>query len=224
LLDGVRRRLFVRLVASRRRVVGEHLEEHERHHEVDVSRRALAPHAHSMKGSQAFGQRICVAVANPGSSPLPRCPLRSSGDTMRYVRACGRRARLRSLAAVVFLACACGPAAWRGGPKPEPGAVAASIARGKVVYDQDCAPCHGTSGRGDGPLAAEYDPRPADLVSPGWHVSVKDIEVVVATPHYSTRLIKTRVETGNREMPAWKDILSAQQIDDVAAYVRSMAQ
>jgi len=39
----------------------------------------------------------------------------------------------------------------------------ASLARGKVSYEQQCATCHGATGRGDGPLAASLRPRPADF-------------------------------------------------------------
>lgn len=34
---------------------------------------------------------------------------------------------------------------------------------GQIVYDQNCALCHGDGGRGDGPLAAKLDPAPPDL-------------------------------------------------------------
>ncbi|AGT09595.1 c-type cytochrome [Paracoccus aminophilus] len=34
---------------------------------------------------------------------------------------------------------------------------------GKSDYAQFCASCHGPSGKGDGPVAAELKPRPADL-------------------------------------------------------------
>ncbi|MGE3268514.1 MAG: copper resistance protein CopC [Chloroflexota bacterium] len=39
----------------------------------------------------------------------------------------------------------------------------ASIARGRELYEQQCASCHGANGRGDGPLAASLRPRPADF-------------------------------------------------------------
>ncbi|MCC7370029.1 MAG: copper resistance protein CopC [Chloroflexi bacterium] len=39
----------------------------------------------------------------------------------------------------------------------------ASIARGRELYEQQCASCHGLAGRGDGPLAASLRPRPADF-------------------------------------------------------------
>ncbi|MBI3978029.1 MAG: copper resistance protein CopC [Chloroflexi bacterium] len=38
-----------------------------------------------------------------------------------------------------------------------------SLARGRQLYQQECATCHGPGGQGDGPLAATLRPRPADL-------------------------------------------------------------
>jgi high-affinity iron transporter len=43
-------------------------------------------------------------------------------------------------------------------PNQEP-----SLARGAVVYQQNCASCHGTMGTGDGPLAKGLEPPPANL-------------------------------------------------------------
>lgn len=34
---------------------------------------------------------------------------------------------------------------------------------GAAIYAENCAQCHGTSGKGDGPWAASLSPRPADL-------------------------------------------------------------
>lgn len=34
---------------------------------------------------------------------------------------------------------------------------------GAVIYDANCAQCHGATGKGDGPWAASMSPRPADL-------------------------------------------------------------
>jgi mono/diheme cytochrome c family protein len=38
-----------------------------------------------------------------------------------------------------------------------------SLARGRGLYAEHCAICHGVNGRGDGPLARTMVPRPADL-------------------------------------------------------------
>jgi mono/diheme cytochrome c family protein len=45
----------------------------------------------------------------------------------------------------------------------------ASVARGQVLYQQNCAECHGSAGRGDGPRAAGLNPPPVDLTV---HVNV----------------------------------------------------
>ena len=37
---------------------------------------------------------------------------------------------------------------------------------GRVVYDQRCAACHGSSGAGDGPAAAAMEPHPRNLRDP----------------------------------------------------------
>ncbi len=42
---------------------------------------------------------------------------------------------------------------------------ASSIDHGSAIYAEHCAPCHGVSGRGDGPLAAGTPVRPADLTA-----------------------------------------------------------
>ncbi|KJS40680.1 MULTISPECIES: cytochrome c [unclassified Roseovarius] len=34
---------------------------------------------------------------------------------------------------------------------------------GAVIYNANCAQCHGASGKGDGPWATDLSPRPADL-------------------------------------------------------------
>jgi high-affinity iron transporter len=40
---------------------------------------------------------------------------------------------------------------------------APSLAHGAKVYQESCAGCHGSMGKGNGPLAGALDPRPADL-------------------------------------------------------------
>lgn len=48
---------------------------------------------------------------------------------------------------------------------PSPPVTAELIAAGASLYRANCAPCHGESGRGDGPLAAQLTPRPRDFTA-----------------------------------------------------------
>ena len=41
-----------------------------------------------------------------------------------------------------------------------------SVAAGKVMYAQECLPCHGETGKGDGPSAHDLETKPGDLSSP----------------------------------------------------------
>lgn len=42
------------------------------------------------------------------------------------------------------------------------------VQRGQQLFAQNCATCHGTSGKGDGPAAAALNPKPQDLTDDQW--------------------------------------------------------
>jgi copper transport protein len=87
----------------------------------------------------------------------------------------------------------------------------ASVARGQELFMANCAACHGTGGRGDGPAAASLNPPPADLTSSH------------ARLHLDQDLFFW-VENGitGTGMPAFGDTLSDDQIWDILNYVRSL--
>ncbi len=71
---------------------------------------------------------------------------------------------------------------------------------GPGMFRSYCAPCHGISGKGDGPAAAALTPKPADLTAfakrRGGAFSVRDFEdklmgAAMVTSH------------GNSDMPVW---------------------
>jgi mono/diheme cytochrome c family protein len=59
---------------------------------------------------------------------------------------------------------------------------AESLAAGQVLFTAKCAPCHGQSGLGDGPIGVGLNPRPADLrqhAIPGIHTDAQLFEWII---------------------------------------------
>lgn len=83
--------------------------------------------------------------------------------------------------------------------------------KGKRVFGIHCVNCHGQSGKGDGPIGKALVPPAANLTALG-KKSDKDI---------LRSIIKGRPGTA---MPSWKHDLSSQEIHDVLAYIRTLAQ
>ena len=83
--------------------------------------------------------------------------------------------------------------------------------RGRAIYLERCAVCHGPQGRGDGPEAPFLSPRPASLISAGTSVK-SDAEFLAVIANGKPRTA----------MPAWKDRLSEEQRREVLAYIRSL--
>ena len=91
-------------------------------------------------------------------------------------------------------------------------------AKGKAVYDLNCAPCHGTAGKGDGPAAAALNPKPKDLVDKGFVNTLKD--------DFLEKLIKGGGPTVGLSpvMPPFGTALKESDIENVIAYLRSLAK
>jgi mono/diheme cytochrome c family protein len=86
-------------------------------------------------------------------------------------------------------------------------------AKGKVMYEKLCSPCHGDQGKGDGPAGQALRPPAADLTSS----KVKD--------KLDADLFQT-IQNGRPQtaMSAFKRQLSDQQINDAVAYIRSLGR
>lgn len=85
-----------------------------------------------------------------------------------------------------------------------------SLAEGKTIYTKNCASCHGASGKGDGPKAANMDPRPADLSSAD----------VVAQ---SDAALYRRITAGRKPMPSFEKLLSDEQRWRALSYIRTFS-
>jgi len=88
-----------------------------------------------------------------------------------------------------------------------------SVAAGQAVFAVHCAPCHGETGKGDGPLGVVLNPRPADLslhAVPGVHTDAQLYEWI------------TDGFPGSA-MPAWKTRLSDTDRWNLVNYIRTLA-
>ena len=97
-------------------------------------------------------------------------------------------------------------------------AASRDVQAGKALFDQQCAACHGASGRGDGPSAAAFATKPADLTDGRLLNPLPDEFLVNVIRHGGP------AEGLAPTMPPFEKFLSASQTEQVVAYVRSLAQ
>ena len=93
-----------------------------------------------------------------------------------------------------------------------------SLAHGqeaKQLYEQTCALCHGTGGKGDGPTSQSLEPKPADLT----------VVVKKKSDAYLTKLITEGGPGVGKSplMPSYKGILNDEQVRSVIQYVKRLA-
>jgi len=93
---------------------------------------------------------------------------------------------------------------------PEPGDLS-SATRGGVLFSQNCARCHGSGGKGDGPEGVNLPSKPRDLTAPRVH-GLADGEI------FQT------ISAGRGYMPSWQTRLSEPQIWDLVNYIRTLSQ
>ncbi len=97
-------------------------------------------------------------------------------------------------------------------------AEAADPENGKKLFTQFCASCHGTSGKGDGPAAAALNPKPRDFT-----------DKALMSQKTDERLFSVIKNGGAANglsplMAPWGSVLKDDQIRDVIAYIRTLAQ
>ena len=82
--------------------------------------------------------------------------------------------------------------------------------RGAGIYKKHCFSCHGSEGRGDGPLSKNLEKLPRDL-----------IKIAKTVPNFQFFM---KVSQWKGEMPGWRNVLSHKEIVDLEHYIRSLAR
>lgn len=89
---------------------------------------------------------------------------------------------------------------------------ATSIEAGKTVFDKNCASCHGDTGKGDGRMGEELNPKPSNLTDADWKHGSTDGEIFKVIHDGAP---KTGMKPYGRK-------LTEHQIWDVVNYIRSI--
>ncbi|MFQ5915161.1 MAG: c-type cytochrome [Nitrospinota bacterium] len=90
--------------------------------------------------------------------------------------------------------------------------------KGKALYTQYCAACHGATGKGDGPGAAALNPKPRDLTDKPYMAGLKDEYLFAIVAKGGAAVGKSPL------MPPWGAALKDEGIREVIAYVRSLSK
>jgi mono/diheme cytochrome c family protein len=110
----------------------------------------------------------------------------------------------------------------------QPPAVLTESLAGRDSFDRYCAPCHGSGGRGDGPVASALRSRPADLTTlarrnDGAFPGARVRDFIAGTG-------RSPAAHGTTEMPIWGPVFRAYEsdtrarirIDNLVQYLESM--
>ena len=84
----------------------------------------------------------------------------------------------------------------------------ASLDRGKQAFMTNCTSCHGATAKGDGPVGANFNPKPTDLTIMAGNHPDGDFEWKIAN--------------GRGAMPAWKTSLNENQRWDLVNYIQAL--
>jgi mono/diheme cytochrome c family protein len=90
-----------------------------------------------------------------------------------------------SLALPILLIVACGknnepPPPSSGSPNAQPESAPKkknADDQARAMFDTVCATCHGADGTGNGPAAANLNPKPRNYTDPAWQASVTDEDI-----------------------------------------------
>lgn len=93
-----------------------------------------------------------------------------------------------------------------------------AIEAGSVIYSVNCASCHGSEGKGDGPAAEALDPKPASLADTQMMADLSEGYLFWRVSEGGT------FEPFNSVMPTWKGILSEDERWQVISFIRTLGE
>ena len=93
-----------------------------------------------------------------------------------------------------------------------------AIEAGEVIYQANCAACHGSEGAGDGPVAEGLDPKPSNFTDTHMMEELSDGYLFWRASEGGA------FEPFNSGMPAWKGILSEEERWQVTSFIRSLGE
>lgn len=92
------------------------------------------------------------------------------------------------------------------------------VVSGKVLYEKNCAACHGTSGKGDGPAAVSMRPKPKNLADEEYMQTLSDAYLLEIITYGGASVDKSPL------MPGWRNVMDQKEIIDIISYLRTMSE
>jgi mono/diheme cytochrome c family protein len=90
--------------------------------------------------------------------------------------------------------------------------------KGKALFDQSCAMCHGATGKGDGAAAAALNPKPRNLADKAYIGKLKDQDLANTIKNGGAAAGKSPL------MPPFGGALKDGDIQDLVSYIRTLAK
>jgi mono/diheme cytochrome c family protein len=95
---------------------------------------------------------------------------------------------------------------------------------GRKLYVSYCQLCHGTDGKGDGPLSKAMKISPADLTTTVRSRSDTILTRIITGEGRQTITGRDRHNLLSESMPEWKDVFTAPQVKALIAYLRFLSR
>lgn len=94
---------------------------------------------------------------------------------------------------------------------------------GRRLFVSYCQLCHGTSGKGDGPLAKQMEISPADLSTTVRSRSDTILRKIISGQGRQTITGRDRHNLLSDAMPEWKDVFKESQVEALIAFLRFLS-